>query len=318
MEILIRPYRPADREAVAAIHDKARRNELELAGLPTAFLPFAATAAAEGFFDYPHIDVAVMDGQVAGFSAYTGEELGWLYVDPALKRQGIGRQLVRQALKNEPELYYMELLAGNFPARKLYESEGFVFQKTLHGRMPGNESFAVTVDLLIRPDAAFAFEAASMEDVKEVLNLIRARIHWMDEVGIQQWNRRDYFAAYPPAHYQKAVKEGRLYILRDRLSGHIAAAGVYPKGDRYWDDPDGRAGAGYLHNFVSSRAFPGAGGRLLDKLEELARGEGKTRFRIDCNAQNLKLNAYYQSRGYEPAGEVQDDSYRGIRREKKL
>ena len=96
MQITIRPCRPADWPRLQQIHDPARRNELALAGMPDAFRPLAEVAEEEGLFDYPHLDVAEVDGTAAGFAAYTNEELGWVYVDPAFSRKGIGRALLRR------------------------------------------------------------------------------------------------------------------------------------------------------------------------------------------------------------------------------
>lgn len=144
-EVVIRPYRQADWPRVEAIHDAARRMELALAGLSAAFVPLAEAAESEGLFEYT-VRVAEADGEVAGFVAYGGDALAWLYVDPARMRRGIGKRLVRhviQALPARPLL--LETLSGNEPALRLYASMGFAVTDTLTGRMPGNEAFTVTV-----------------------------------------------------------------------------------------------------------------------------------------------------------------------------
>ena len=143
----IRPYRDADWPRLRAIHDAARQNELALAGLSDAFLPLEVAAQREGLFDYT-LRVAELDGQIAGFAAFTEEELAWLYVDPALARRGVGRALVAHALSEMSRPVSIEVLAGNTPALALYESCGFHPTETLSGSMPGNEAFAVTVHVL--------------------------------------------------------------------------------------------------------------------------------------------------------------------------
>lgn len=145
--ITIRPYDPADWPRLCAIHDAARKNELRLAGLEAAFLPLAVAAQREGLFQY-ELAVVELDGQAAGFAAWSEDELAWLYVDPALARRGIGRALVLHALSQMGRPASIEVLSGNEPALALYQSCGFRETETLSGQMPGNEGFAVTVHVL--------------------------------------------------------------------------------------------------------------------------------------------------------------------------
>lgn len=150
LDIIIRPYRSSDYEYICEIHDASRKIELSMASLDDAFLPFAVVAEREDFFDYPHIDVAIVDGGIVAFSAYTDDELAWLYVSPRMLRKGIGKKLVEKALTTEPNIKYIEALYGNETARKLYESFGFQVQEIAKGVMPGNESFPVEVYCVCR------------------------------------------------------------------------------------------------------------------------------------------------------------------------
>lgn len=151
--VAVRPYRDEDYEAVSRIHDAARKIELALANLSNAFLPFCVASEREDFFDYPHIDVATQDEKVVGFSAYTEEELAWLYVCPDLFRQKIGSALIENALKTQPGICEIEVLYGNEPAKGLYETFGFTLEKLVNGVMPGNESFPVTVYCLHKEES---------------------------------------------------------------------------------------------------------------------------------------------------------------------
>ena len=147
MSLSIRPYQDSDWPRLCAIHDAARKNELALAGLSDAFLPLEVAAQREGLFDYA-LRVAELDGQAAGFAAFTDDELAWLYVDPALSRRGVGRALVEHVLSEMGRPVSIEVLSGNAPALALYESCGFCRTETLTGKMPGNESYSVTVHVL--------------------------------------------------------------------------------------------------------------------------------------------------------------------------
>ncbi len=143
--ITVRPYSPSDYECISQIHDAARKIELSLASLDEAFLPFSVAAEREGFFGYPHIDVAIVNNQVVGFCAYTDEELAWLYISPDKLRQKVGSALVESALRTETNMREIEVLCGNEPAKQLYEKFNFRTEKIVRGVMPGNESFPVKV-----------------------------------------------------------------------------------------------------------------------------------------------------------------------------
>ncbi|WP_217958261.1 GNAT family N-acetyltransferase [Acutalibacter muris] len=148
--ISIRNYQDMDWDSVSSIHDRARRLELELAGLKEAFLPLRIAAEREGLFDYPGLYVAEENGTVIGFAACTEDELAWLYVAPEKMRRGVGRSLSQYAMKMHPGIRYIEALKGNVPALKLYESLGFRLKGIEEGKMPGNESFTVQVYSLER------------------------------------------------------------------------------------------------------------------------------------------------------------------------
>lgn len=142
--ITIREYEPQDWERLIEIHDAARKMELSLSGLDDAFVPLKEAAVNEGLFDYT-LRVALIADKVVGFTAYTGDELAWLYTDPEQMRKGIGRALVQYVLDHvDTRPLCIEVLQGNLPALSLYESMGFRTVEVVSGSMPGNESFQVT------------------------------------------------------------------------------------------------------------------------------------------------------------------------------
>ena len=147
--ITIRPYLAQDWPAIESIHDQARKNELALANLSEAFVPLKLAAVREGLFD-DTVCVALIENTVVGFVSYSQQELAWLYVDPSHARQGIGRQLIAYVLAHTGRPLHIEVLQGNQPALKLYQSMGFSVTETLSGVMPGNEAFAVTVHCLVK------------------------------------------------------------------------------------------------------------------------------------------------------------------------
>jgi ribosomal protein S18 acetylase RimI-like enzyme len=145
----LRPYSPGDWERLCAIHDAARVHELQASGLADAFLSLEQTAENEGLFD-GEVVVAEIEGEVCGFAAYCEGELTWLYVEPARYKQGIGRQLLRHAIKASAGNLSTEVLVGNEPALALYLSEGFTVERRVDGKLAGNEAFAASGFVLQR------------------------------------------------------------------------------------------------------------------------------------------------------------------------
>ena len=143
--VTIIPYEDACWTGIEKAHDAARMQELRYAGLEEAFLPLSIAADRENLFEYD-LYAARLGDEVAGFVAFTEDELAWLYVHPDYQRHGIGRELANFALtKMTTGEKSVEVLCGNEPARKLYRSLGFTREEVVHGRMPGNEIFEVSV-----------------------------------------------------------------------------------------------------------------------------------------------------------------------------
>lgn len=146
----IRQYHHNDWARICAIHDAARKYELDASGLADAFLTLEQTGAAEGLLDATLL-VAVEDGIVAGFAGYTEDEMTWLYVDPARYRHGVGRALLRAVLRAAGKPLALDVLVGNGAALALYQSEGFRIVETISGKLAGNERFAASAHVLQHP-----------------------------------------------------------------------------------------------------------------------------------------------------------------------
>ncbi len=147
--IEIRPYQDPDFNRLAEIHDAARRQELAAASLSCAFVPFAIASKREKLFAY-QVYVAQKDQKVVGFIAFHEDEIGWLYVDVTRQKEGIGSALVAFALAHGTSEMELEVIQGNEQAKRLYKKFGFYVSEVKSGRMPGNESITLTVDVMKR------------------------------------------------------------------------------------------------------------------------------------------------------------------------
>jgi GNAT superfamily N-acetyltransferase len=143
----IRLYRPDDWNAITAVHDRSRLDELRVSVGVGAFLSLADTADSENLFD-GEVWVGCFGETIVGFVAFAEDEVNWLYVDPEYYRRGIGRALLRHVIARCGKTVHTTVLSGNDRALQLYLGEGFRIIKTMSGRLNGNEQFPATGHIL--------------------------------------------------------------------------------------------------------------------------------------------------------------------------
>ena len=161
----------------------------------------------------------------------------------------------------------------------------------------------------------YCFRQATKEELGEIFALILSRMAWMDSVGIQQWNATKYDKRYPMDYYEMRQKQGELFVMREGDTGKLLCVGGLLKEDERWPES---ASALYLHHFASDPAHKGMGSIFLEMAEAYTAQQGMEYMRLDSAIGNEKLENYYTSRGYVPAGECKDGAYEGILRQKKL
>ena len=161
----------------------------------------------------------------------------------------------------------------------------------------------------------YQFSQGVPADLPRFYDLLRARIAWMDQVGIRQWNTTDYWTVYPESHYEALTQRGEFYVLR-RPDGLLAAGAALYDSDPRW--PDCTPPAFYVHHLVTDQAERGAGREMLRHCEDLGRRRGKVYLRLDCAIDNGPLNRYYEEQGYVYAGTCVDGAYSGNLRQKPL
>jgi ribosomal protein S18 acetylase RimI-like enzyme len=107
-----------------------------------------------------HFIVAEIDGQVVGFLHYDCEgpepELHRIYIEPALKRRGIGSALLLELHERLPvgSSYILMVVAANLPAVSFYRRHGFVEEATVDGPSYMSEHMGVSFPTGARPAPA--------------------------------------------------------------------------------------------------------------------------------------------------------------------
>lgn len=138
--ITYRDYQDTDWKAICQIHDRARPDELQGSCDPQAFVPIEQdkdVKELKACWKY----VACEDERVVGFVGVDEKYLAWLYIDPDHYGKGMGRELLRIAIREIGDSAWTIALDGNHKAIKLYESEGFREVKRFSG---DNHGYPVT------------------------------------------------------------------------------------------------------------------------------------------------------------------------------
>lgn len=130
-DLLLRPATPADADAVAEVHLRARR----AAPMPAAVHDDAEVRAwlaarLDGSGD--EVWVAVTD-RVVGYARFTRTWLDDLYVDPDHVRQGIGSALLDLVKARHPDGFGLWVFVVNEPARAFYAAHGLVERERTDG-----------------------------------------------------------------------------------------------------------------------------------------------------------------------------------------
>lgn len=161
----------------------------------------------------------------------------------------------------------------------------------------------------------YQFRKAQPEDVDDIIRIIAERIRWMDEKNLYQWNRTNYMQRYPREYFLARIDAGEFYLAYtpQEIVGIMA---LFTEDERWSEDEP--KNCYYVHHLATKPNCSGAGKALLSFCEQLSKQEGKEEIRLDCQKGNERLNAFYQSLGYEAVGPMVEDDYEGIKREKQL
>jgi len=158
---------------------------------------------------------------------------------------------------------------------------------------------------------------ARLADTDAVLTIWADADDWMRKRGIQP--------GVPPMPLHDIItgriKRGASYVARQSgPTGEIVGTITLEwADDGLWSDK-GMDRACYVHGLATqrARAGQGIGIALLQWAEEIARATGKTYLRLDCDASNPMLRAYYERAGLTHCGDVHTLIYYASRFEKRI
>jgi ribosomal protein S18 acetylase RimI-like enzyme len=134
--VTLRVARPTDVEAIAAIHQAARRDAMPY--LPELHGDDEVRAwVAEVVLPNATVWIAEIGGQVVGYASLRGNDLDQLYVAPGHQGRGVGSRLLQRAKELSPTGLRLYAFQRNTRARAFYEARGFIARRLSDGS--GNE-----------------------------------------------------------------------------------------------------------------------------------------------------------------------------------
>jgi ribosomal protein S18 acetylase RimI-like enzyme len=136
LSVSIRPYRPADFDAVTWLLLQSWKSN----GVRTPIFESVITVTRRNLGrELPKgaAHVATIWTRIVGLITFRENEIPNLFVAPAFQGQGIGRQLLDFAKAQHAGGLWLTTLAQNTNARRFYEREGLTLRVTRVGRRPG-------------------------------------------------------------------------------------------------------------------------------------------------------------------------------------
>jgi len=147
---------------------------------------------------------------------------------------------------------------------------------------------------------------AAKSDAPEIHAMWAEAMQWMKSKQINQW--LDEQVTLEAVEYCFGLSE--MFLIKDGSNTAVGTFFIVDSDPHLWgDEGDGRSG--YLHRLVVKREYTGhrLGFKLLELAEAYLKNCGKTLFRLDCMADNPKLNDFYRAAGFEFIKRVDGDGW---------
>ncbi|KIZ19549.1 GCN5 family acetyltransferase [Streptomyces natalensis ATCC 27448] len=129
----MRPARPADASAIAAVHAESRRATMPYLPPRKRTHDEITRWIREIVLPQSHTLVAARGPEILGYACVRGDLLDHLYLSPDCRRTGIGTRLLTEAQRLSPDGLTLHVFQLNTDARAFYAHHGFTVIATGDG-----------------------------------------------------------------------------------------------------------------------------------------------------------------------------------------
>lgn len=135
-----------------------------------------------------------------------------------------------------------------------------------------------------------------------VFQLLKSAAKRLQQKGIQQWQ----YWHNPPQHkidwVNEGIAKGEFYIAENDTEQVMAMVRILTADELYWGKQQEEAL--YIHSLVIAPNFEGKqlGKHIIAAVMQQAKANNIPFLRLDCDASNPKLCAYYTQQGFEQVG----------------
>jgi ribosomal protein S18 acetylase RimI-like enzyme len=170
------------------------------------------------------------------------------------------------------------------------------------------------VNSVVQLGTKLSIRRAQLDEASVVLSLWQTSARWLNSKGIYQW-RPEYFNLDKVIKFMKNGSDVYLAELNNEFVGTYILTWSDPI---IWKELD-NLDSGYIHKFAVNRDYQGLGigSLLLKSAEEQIKFKGKTLIRLDCMADNLRLNQYYKDHGFNLIRRINGEGWSANLYEKK-
>jgi GNAT superfamily N-acetyltransferase len=140
---------------------------------------------------------------------------------------------------------------------------------------------------------------ATQADAGALMKLRLEAEDWLAANGIDQW-RSPGFRERALEKWKADISAGRTYVVEDDDKDVVGTVTLARPDTDFWTVKDDLDSAVYVAKLISTRspASDRLGGRIIDWAASVARRQGRTWVRLDCDRANTRLQEYYLREGF--------------------